>query len=107
VTEIKQCVNDYNSYQEKINTYKKADCLLIDDMLKGKNTDADINILFEIINHRYLNNLPLIVSSEKTADQLLGFDEAVMSRLIEMSRGHIIEIYGSQYNHRMAEFKRG
>ena len=74
---------------------------MIDDLLKGKNSEADVNILFEIINHRYFKNMPMVISTEKGIDELLDFDEGTMSRVIEMARGHQIEIVGREYNYRL------
>lgn len=101
ITKIKRCMMDELNYNNAIARFKNAPVLMIDDLLKGKNTDADINILFEIVNHRYLKNLPMIISTEKTTDELLDFDEGTMSRIIEMARGHQIEIVGREYNYRL------
>ena len=51
-------------YNKVMNRYKNARVLFIDDLFKGKITDSDINIMFELINFRYFNNLPVIVSCE-------------------------------------------
>lgn len=101
ITKIKQTVTDAVNYEYTTRRFKNAPVLMIDDLLKGKNSDADVNILFEIINHRYLNNLPMVVSTEKSTDELLNFDEGTMSRLIEMTRGYQIEIIGREYNYRL------
>jgi DNA replication protein DnaC len=84
-----------------MNRYKRADELFIDDFLKGKITETDLNIIYEIINYRYNNNLPVILSTEKTLDDLVNFDEATASRLIEMSKGHIIVFEGKKLNYRL------
>lgn len=101
VTRIKQTVTDSINYNNAINRFKNAPVLMIDDLLKGKNSDADINILFEIINYRYLSNMPMVISTEKTVDELLDYDEGTMSRVIEMARGYQIEISGREYNYRL------
>lgn len=101
ILRIKQSVNDEINYNKAMERYKTTPVLMIDDLLKGKNTEADTNILFEIINFRYLNNSPMIVSTEKTLNQLLDFDEGVMSRLIEMSRAYMVEIKGQEFNYRL------
>lgn len=101
ITKIKQCVTDEINYNQAISRFKNAPVLMIDDLLKGKSTEADVNILFEIVNHRYLKNMPMIISTEKTMDELLDFDEGTMSRIIEMARGHQIEIVGREYNYRL------
>jgi len=64
-----------------MNRYKNARVLLIDDLFKGSISKSDINIVFEIINHRYFNNLPVIVSTEKSFEELIEIDEAVGSRI--------------------------
>lgn len=101
ITKIKQSIKDEISYNNAINRFKTCQTLMIDDLLKGKSTEADVNILFEIINYRYINMLPIIVSTEKTKDELLDFDEGVMSRVLEMTKDYQIEIIGEQYNYRL------
>lgn len=100
-TKLKQLITDDYNYNMELNKFKKARVLFIDDMLKGKVTDADINLLYEIVNYRYLNKLPLIVSTEKTREELIEFDEAIASRIIEMSKKNIIELKGKELNYRL------
>ncbi|MGL4912614.1 MAG: ATP-binding protein, partial [Romboutsia sp.] len=66
ITVVKQNIMDQVYYHRVMNRYKNARVLLVDDLFKGKISDSDINIIFEIVNYRYFNNLPVIVSSEKT-----------------------------------------
>lgn len=101
ITELKQNILDEEYYQREIEKYKKAKVLLIDDLFKGKTTEADINIMFEIINHRYLARMPIIVSSEYTPDKLLEFDEAIGSRVIEMCKSYLIVLQGEENNYRL------
>ena len=101
VTKLKQNITDERGYSKEIDKYLRARVLYIDDLLKGKVTESDINILYELINHRYMNNLPLIISTELLAEQLLGFDEAIGSRMIEMCRGNIIQLTGKDLNYRL------
>ena len=101
ITRLKQNITDEDSYTKDIDTFKTAPMLVIDDLLKGKTTESDINILFEIVNYRYVCNLPVIVTSEKTTGELLDFDSAIGSRLIEMAEGRIIEFKGNELNYRL------
>lgn len=101
ITRIKQVITDEFEYARVMNKYKTARVLLIDDFAKGKTTESDTNIMFEIINFRYLNRKPIILSSELLQDDLLDFDEAVGSRLIEMAKGRIIEAKGIENNYRI------
>lgn len=92
ITKIKQNMIDQEYYSRAISKYQLCEVLLIDDLFKGKINDSDINIIFEIINYRYLNFLPIIVSSEFSIDRLLAFDEGVGSRIYEMSKDYVVEI---------------
>lgn len=101
ITQLKQSITDEENYQKEMNKYKNAKVLLIDDLYKGKITESDINIMFEIINYRYLKGLPIIVSSEKSIDKLLDHDQAIGSRIIEMCKGRLIEFEGMELNYRL------
>ena len=92
VTKIKQNMLDAEFYSKMISKYQICEVLLIDDLFKGKINESDINIVFEIINYRYLNFLPIIVSSEFSIDRLLAFDEGVGSRIYEMCKDYVVEI---------------
>lgn len=75
-------------YHEKMEEYKNVDVLYIDDFLKVKSgaipTEADINLAFEIINHRLITADKItILSSEKELSELLDYDEATMSRIYQ------------------------
>ena len=92
ITKIKQNMIDEEYYRKSISRFQTCEILLIDDMFKGKVNESDINIMFEIINYRYLNFLPIIVSSEFTVENLLGFDQGVGSRIYEMCKDYIVEV---------------
>ena len=62
---------------------------------------VDIQILFKIINYRYVNRLPIIVSSECLSQGLLEVDKAIGSRIIEMARTRTLDIVGEEYNQRL------
>ena len=102
ITRIKQNITDEAEYTRELNCYMQARVLYIDDLLKGKLTETDINIMYEIINYRYMNNLPVIISTEKKPEELIAFDEAVGSRLIEMCRGNIVLLTGKDLNYRLS-----
>lgn len=102
VTSLKQNMLDEEYYKKMISKYQTAEVLLIDDLYKGKITEADINIIFELINYRYLNKLPVIVSTEHNIDKLLEIDEAIGSRIYEMSKDFMVEIKrGIENNYRL------
>lgn len=103
---LKSLVNDL-SYQDIISQYKNVDVLYIDDFLKVKYgespTAADINLAFEIINHRILSRESItIISSEKLLEELVDYDEATMSRIYQKAGKYKIGVTrGSGKNYRM------
>ena len=102
ITKLKQNIIDEEGYNRELNQYISARVLYIDDLLKGRLTETDINIMYEIVNYRYMNNMPIIISTEKTPDDLLAFDEAIGSRLIEMCKGNIVQLRGGDLNYRLS-----
>ncbi len=101
ITSLKQNMLDKECYKRQVSKFQIADILLLDDLFKGKINETDINIMFEIINYRYLNHLPMIVSTEFTLDKMLNFDEGVGSRIYEMCKDYTIEIRGQENNYRL------
>jgi DNA replication protein DnaC len=91
---LKTLINDVE-YSDYIGEYKTASVLYIDDLFKPtkdqlgnlqRPTAADIQIAFEILNYRYNNKeLITVISSERTFQELTDIDEAVASRIYEMS----------------------
>lgn len=81
---------DRNDYYHE---YLKSEVLYIDDMLKGKITDYERDLAFQIINHRYNNDLPTIISSELLVSDLRKLDEAMASRLYQKAtKQFVLEI---------------
>jgi DNA replication protein DnaC len=101
ITRLKQNMTDEAYYQNEMHKYKECPVLLIDDLYKVKTTESDINLVYEIINHRYLKGMPIILSCEYDMDKLLEFDEAIGSRIAEMCKGRIIEFIGIELNDRL------
>ncbi len=101
ITEIKQNITNYDVYRKLMARYSGCGVLYIDDFLKGKVTEADVNVIYEIINYRYNNNLPIIMSTEKSLEEMLDFDEAIGSRIIEMCKESIIRFDGFKLNYRI------
>jgi len=101
VTKIKQNMIDEEYYRKTLSKYQTCEILLIDDLFKGKINESDINIMFELVNYRVLNHLPMIISTEFNIDRLLNFDEAIGSRLYEVCKDYIVEIEGTENNYRL------
>lgn len=95
VVRIKAVANDSQQYGDQIDRFKRAEILYIDDLFKtGKAPDgakqrptgADVNVAFEILNFRYNEKMPTIISSECTTDDILDIDEATGGRIFERAK---------------------
>lgn len=104
MTKLKQLKNDGPEYQNLINKYKNADVLFLDDLLKGKVTESDILVSFEIINFRINKHLPMLISSELTIDELIGYDRATTGRLFNASKGFIMQVTGAENDYRLKPY---
>ena len=79
-------------FETLLKPFTDADILYLDDVLKpiGMDkmpTEADLRLLFEIVNRRYMKRLPTIFSSELSLSDITALDEATGSRINERARG--------------------
>lgn len=88
-------------YTELLDALKQVKVLYIDDFFKGRReqsgrmnpTDSDINIAFELLNHRYSNRDSLtIISSELSLDEIADIDEAIAGRIIQKAKDHSLVV---------------
>ncbi len=100
ITALKQNIMDEKGYAREMNKYLNTRVLYIDDLLKGQPTESDRKILFELINHRYNNGLPMIITTEVRPEELIAFDEAIGSRILEMCRERVV-VFRNSKNHRL------
>lgn len=96
---------DDNSISKKTGAMKTVPLLVWDDFLKtlmgGRPKEFEMRVAFEVINYRYLNLLPTVISSEHSPQALLGLDKATASRIIERSKGHLTMTQGEGLNYRL------
>lgn len=100
VSTLKSLAMDPDRRTERLERFKRAQILYIDDLYKcGLRADggdlpssAEINLAFEIINYRYQNRLPTIISTERSPQELVRIDEATGSRIIELAGDHVYSI---------------
>ncbi|MDR1630057.1 MAG: ATP-binding protein [Oscillospiraceae bacterium] len=87
-----------DEYAEMLDLLKTVDVLYIDDFLKcggGASVPSrdDLNVAHEIINRRYYNDTLLtIISSEYSIDDIMRFDAATGSRIIQRCNGNQVVI---------------
>jgi len=100
-TKLKAVINDAEEYEPMVNRLKNTDALYIDDFFKPAQdrdgrpmppTPADIRLAYDIINHRYINQMPTIISSERYLTELIDIDGAVGSRIYEKAKRFCVTI---------------
>lgn len=116
-TVLKGLVNlDPEKYSEQVKLLKSVDVLYIDDLFKMKKpkfakdyedcrpTNADIKLIFEIINARYCSKSKItIISSEHDTDTLVDIDEAIGSRIIQKCGTFKLNLSPDNKNYRLRE----
>lgn len=79
---LKLYMNDKSRAEEFMKRLYKADLLIMDDLGKEKYTEWSAEQLFSLLDRRYRECLPVIVTTNFTPKELDGrVDSAVMSRL--------------------------
>ena len=58
------------SYKDYLNLYSSVDLLVIDDLGKEKPTEWVLEKLFLIVNNRYNNYLPIVITTNYNRNQL-------------------------------------
>lgn len=94
---IKQTYNsDQNDEFAILETYSTVDLLIIDDLGKERVSEWMLEKLFSIVNTRYENNLPIVVTTNYNVETLIeklssgknrDIGESIVSRLHEICRG--------------------
>jgi len=95
---VKASYGDYAKENEDtiINKYLNCNLLIIDDLGKEKPTEWIMEKLYYIINCRYENNKPIVITSNYSDTKLIdrltikedsGTAEAIVSRLFEICQG--------------------
>lgn len=108
--------DDFDALEDKLGRMKTVDVLFIDDLFKPvsvqtkegrkrkpRATEWQVEQMYAVINYRYLNHLPIMVSSELTVDELCDIDEALGTRIYQMCQDYTVVIKGDrkQLNHRL------
>lgn len=96
---------DGPEYNRLMGIAKTRSVLYIDDLFKaswidGRLREQDEELMFDVINERYLNKYPTFFSSEYSLSQIGQCDEALSSRIMEMVYPYSVEVKGAnqRYN---------
>ena len=95
INEVKDTFNNSNNKTAKktLENYRTAEFLFLDDIDKAKPSDYARELFYSLINYRTENELPTIVSSNHSPEELDSsyYDEAIVSRLADISNSRIIK----------------
>lgn len=98
--------DDLSMTEERTRRMQQVDVLYIDDMFKGRRepTPFQIEVAFAVINHRYMEKKPILVSSERDIDQICDIDEGLGSRINEMCKDYRVLLKGGrEMNYRLRD----
>lgn len=108
IKKLKFKLTDREYIEKQLLIYKNAPILFIDDLFKDldKVTDFDkkkteIEVAYEIINYRYNQKKPMIITTELDVNRLIKVDEAIASRILEVSKGYWVTFNGLELNYRI------
>lgn len=74
IDEIKNSFGTELNEEQIINKYQQAKILFLDDFGSERDTEFTKNVIYRIINYRYNNNLPTIISSNYSLQELKKAD---------------------------------
>lgn len=105
---LKFSLNDREHYNSVISNLREVQVLFIDDLFKGLEKDidasrakAELDVVYEIINHRYNNKKPVLITTELNINRMMQIDKAIASRILEMCKGYRINFDGIELNYRV------
>lgn len=116
IKELKALAMYQEDYEKLLSRYTRAKVLIIDDLFKDKVkktkdgikvtelTEVDMKHVYPILNYRYLNYLPTIISSECTPNMLLELDEALGGRILETTGPRFSLTFKGDCNYRLKKF---
>ena len=98
LAELKNSYDSDNNISEReiIKLYEKVNLLIIDDLGKENPSEWGLEKLFTIINSRYENNLPVVITTNYNRERLrerlannVNYEiaDSIISRLYEMCKG--------------------
>ena len=74
---------EFKFRRQYISSLREYDLLIVDDLGTEKNTEDANDILYNIINERYICNLPLIVSTNYDYDFMRNTTELNLKRIFD------------------------
>lgn len=100
VAEMQGCLPNIG-FDQRLKFIMEVPLLVLDDLGVQKPSGWANEKIMTIIDYRYINNLPLVVTTNKSLENLPGDDEhRVASRLMRFERGRLILLDAPEYKKR-------
>jgi len=102
ISELRRSQFEEGRIDEQVDAISNIEVVVFDDLAKEKSTEWVQNQYYKIVNHRYINNLPTLFSTNSNMEELeekLG--DATASRLYAMTKDRLIHIVDE--DHRIIE----
>lgn len=108
IKKLKFYLTNREYIEKEFSKFKDAPILFIDDLFKNldkvndyEKIKSEIEVVYEIINYRYNQKKPLIVTTELNINQLMKVDKAIASRILEMAKNYRVSFDGIELNYRI------
>jgi DNA replication protein DnaC len=86
------------AYDRQMDFLLKVPLLVLDDLGTQKPTEWAMEKLMQVIDYRYVNALPLVVTTNKSLDNLPGDTEhRIGSRLLRATFGKVVTVNAHEY----------
>lgn len=108
----KSLIGDPFAYRSAVQPLKECDVLFLDDFLKtpggARPTQGDLRLAFEVLDARYQEpEKAVILCSEFSPEQIIGFDEALGGRIAERSARWSITVQNQECRNQRLQRPRG
>ena len=95
---LRQGYENEGEFNKRLNILMDIPLLVLDDLGTQSVSKWAMEKIMMIVDHRYLNELPLVVTTNKPLDKLPGDDEGrIESRLRRFEKGKIIVLDSPEY----------
>ncbi|MGI6357983.1 MAG: ATP-binding protein [Bacillota bacterium] len=106
ITSVKAGFDSPSSGGDLLTLAREVPVLILDDLGAEYVTEFSTRCLFDIVNHRRNQRLPLVISSNLSlADVAIRYDDRIASRLLEVCLP--VLLYGSDIRGKILQRKRG
>lgn len=75
-----------DSYTGWVEDLKEVELLVLDDLGAGRETDWSADVLYQIVNARYVERMPMVVTTNLDLSAGCGIEARLLSRLLEGTR---------------------